>query len=142
MERECVSSSLLRYLCSLIYESLYRRHFSAFPFCDDALTALFAFLHHVGEAVHFHAFTHHGSADDWKASTSRLGCFTKRQTPKSTCQLTPQLCNPRSHLPPLPPDCHTFGFPILGRPIQLPKITFWAVSLTPPLLHFHQLSSL
>lgn len=39
MQRECVSPSLLRYLCTLIPESLYWRRFSAFPFCDAALTA-------------------------------------------------------------------------------------------------------
>lgn len=138
MERECVSSSLLRYLCSLIYESLYRRHFSAFPFCDAPLTALFAFLHHVGEAVHFHAFTHHESADDWKAPTSSLGCFTKRQTPKSTCQLTPQL----EAISSTPTRLPHLWVPYLGQTYPVTKITFWAVSLTPPLLHFHQLSSL
>lgn len=87
-------------------------------FCLPLLWCCFdcpsAFLHHVGEAVHVHAFTQHMSADDWKASTSSLGCSTRRQTPKSNCQLTPHVCNPRSYLPPLPSDCHPW-VPYLGQ---------------------------
>ena len=96
-----------------------------------------AFLRHVGRACPLLCLQ---ASHACPPSSPALGCSIKAQTPKFSCQLTPHVCNPKSHLPPLPPACLTLGFPILGSSIRsITKIPFWAVSLTSPLLpHFHQ----